>query len=125
MKHSREAVWCCAVCLLSAPSGIHTFLTLYSEHFRDAAQYLSERLQTPADNQPVNPDAKGCSPGDEGGSFKGVCYFDPAERSWMVLEPSGRCLPRLTSPVPEREAFVMFDEARCRGADLQVWRVKI
>ena len=52
--------------------------------------------------------------------FSGVCYYDTAERSWMILEPDGRCLPRHASPVAERDAFVLYDEARCRGADLQL-----
>ena len=52
--------------------------------------------------------------------FSGVCYYDTSERSWMILEPDGRCLPRYASPVAEKAAFVLYDEARCRGADLQL-----
>ena len=38
----------------------------------------------------------------------------------MMREPGGRCLPRHASPVAEKDAFVIYDEARCRGADLQL-----
>ena len=38
----------------------------------------------------------------------------------MILEPGGRCLPRSASPVAEKDAFVLYDEARCRGSDLQL-----
>ena len=49
-----------------------------------------------------------------------MCYYDVLERSWVVREPGGRCLPRHASPVAEKDTFVIFDEARCRGADLQL-----
>ena len=38
----------------------------------------------------------------------------------MVKDAKGRCMPRHSSPIAERQAFVMFDDARCRGADLQL-----
>lgn len=53
--------------------------------------------------------------------FQGVAFFDNSNMSeWMVLEPSGRCLPKHQSPVHERNAFVLFDEPRCRGTDLKL-----
>jgi hypothetical protein len=55
-----------------------------------------------------------------GDRFKGVCYYDALEGSWVVREARGRCLPRHASPVAESHAFVLYDEARCRGADLQL-----
>ncbi|KAG2441635.1 hypothetical protein HXX76_003254 [Chlamydomonas incerta] len=54
--------------------------------------------------------------------FRGVTYYDEQERGWVVLEPSGRCLPRASSPLQEHETFVLYDEARCRGADLKLQR---
>uniref|UniRef100_A0A7R9V0Q8 ubiquitinyl hydrolase 1 n=1 Tax=Chlamydomonas euryale TaxID=1486919 RepID=A0A7R9V0Q8_9CHLO len=53
-------------------------------------------------------------------TFKGVCYYDSHHRQWMISEPQGRCQPRGSSPVAEADAFVLYDEARCRGADLQL-----
>ena len=50
--------------------------------------------------------------------FKGVCYYD--EGKWMVLDLQRRRLPRDCSPIRESQAFTIFDEARCRGADLQL-----
>lgn len=38
----------------------------------------------------------------------------------MIDDVQGRSLPRHTSPIAERDAFVIFDEARCRGADLKL-----
>ncbi|KAG2441624.1 hypothetical protein HXX76_003244 [Chlamydomonas incerta] len=54
--------------------------------------------------------------------FRGVTYYDEQERGWVVLEPTGRCLPRASSPLQEHETFVLYDEARCRGADLKLQR---
>ncbi|KAG2451920.1 hypothetical protein HYH02_003695 [Chlamydomonas schloesseri] len=54
--------------------------------------------------------------------FRGVTFFDEQERGWVVLEPTGRCLPRAASPLQEHETFVLYDEARCRGADLKLQR---
>ena len=52
----------------------------------------------------------------------GVVFFDDAAHNgeWMILERSGRCLPKNHSPVNERNAFALFDEPRCRGSDLKL-----
>lgn len=54
--------------------------------------------------------------------FKGIIFFDDSSTNgqWMALEPSGRLLPKDRSPVQESEAFAIFDEPRCRGADLKL-----
>ncbi|KXZ49831.1 hypothetical protein GPECTOR_19g282 [Gonium pectorale] len=52
--------------------------------------------------------------------FQGVCFFDEQLRAWAVLDRSGRLLRRGASPIAERDTFAIFDEARCRGADLQL-----
>lgn len=49
---------------------------------------------------------------------KGISFFDATQ--WVVLERSGRMLPLGQSPVRESETFAIFDEARCRGADLKL-----
>jgi hypothetical protein len=60
------------------------------------------------------------------GRYKGVCFFDDSpggQRTWVVADPLGRCLARGTaSPVAERDCFTVYDDARCRGADLQLRR---
>jgi hypothetical protein len=38
----------------------------------------------------------------------------------MVVDLQGRRMPRHCSPIRESQAFTIFDEARCRGADLQL-----
>ena len=38
----------------------------------------------------------------------------------MVVDLQGRRMPRHSSPILEAQAFTIFDEARCRGADLQL-----
>ena len=55
-------------------------------------------------------------------THQGVTFFDARARppAWMVLELRGRCMPRSSAPVEERETFAIFDDARCRGADLKV-----
>eukprot|EP00798_Chlamydomonas_sp_ICE-L_P024220 gene24220-9819_t len=52
--------------------------------------------------------------------FKGVVYFDTSLQLWMALERRGRCQPLQSSPLAERDAFVIFDDARCRGADMKL-----
>eukprot|EP00798_Chlamydomonas_sp_ICE-L_P016366 gene16366-22568_t len=52
--------------------------------------------------------------------FKGVVYFDTSLHQWMALERRGRCQPLQSSPLAERDAFVIFDDARCRGADMKL-----
>ncbi|GLC49187.1 thioredoxin-disulfide reductase [Pleodorina starrii] len=72
---------------------------------RHAAEYLRQQL---------------ASRGDTTARFQGVTYFDEAERSWVVCDLRGRRLPRHASPIAERDTFVIYDDARCRGADLQL-----
>mmetsp|Transcript_40978 Transcript_40978/g.96212 ORF Transcript_40978/g.96212 Transcript_40978/m.96212 type:complete len:450 (-) Transcript_40978:67-1416(-) len=38
----------------------------------------------------------------------------------MVMEATGRCLPKAQSPLASRETFALFDEPRCRGVDLKL-----
>jgi len=52
------------------------------------------------------------------GGMQGVVYFD--ERQWRVLDRLGRRFALHSSPVREQDAFVFFDESRCRGADLKL-----
>ncbi|KAG2486452.1 hypothetical protein HYH03_014899 [Edaphochlamys debaryana] len=66
---------------------------------RDAAAYLLPRL-----------------PGD----CRGVTFFDEPQRSWLVADRTGRAAPLHASPIPEADTFVLFDDARCRGADLKL-----
>ena len=43
-----------------------------------------------------------------------------ARGQWMVLDLQGRRLSRASSPIQEAQVFTLFDEARCRGADLRL-----
>ncbi len=52
--------------------------------------------------------------------YQGACFYDQDKHAWTILAPDGRCLPRHTSPIAERDTFVIFDDAHCRGADLQL-----
>ncbi|KAL3804145.1 hypothetical protein HJC23_013664 [Cyclotella cryptica] len=55
------------------------------------------------------------------GEFGGVLYYDSDKHhDWVVLEKSGRILPKDISPITEKNAFVIFDEPRCRGTDLKL-----
>ncbi len=54
-------------------------------------------------------------------SFGGILYYDDIDlHDWVILEKSGRCLPKDISPVRDEDAFVIFDEPRCRGTDLKL-----
>ncbi|KIZ06297.1 hypothetical protein MNEG_1661 [Monoraphidium neglectum] len=55
-----------------------------------------------------------------GARFRGVTYFDDRHRCWLVADVAGRRLARHESPLPEAETFVIYDDARCRGADLKL-----
>ena len=65
---------------------------------KDVAIYLAERL---------DPDI-----------FQGVVYFDLNQ--WWVRDGLGREWPKHASPIHEQDAFVYFDESRCRGSDMKL-----
>ena len=58
--------------------------------------------------------------------FRGVVFFDANERgvtgggSWTVLDRLGRFASLNSSSIRAAEAFCIYDEARCRGADLKL-----
>jgi hypothetical protein len=43
--------------------------------------------------------------------FQGVVFYSDG---WKVMDRSGFVQPKAVSPIKEHEAFVVFDEARCR-----------
>lgn len=48
-------------------------------------------------------------------AFDGIVFY--SNDRWMVLDRhTGHVGPKATSPIEEHEAFVVFDEARCRYA---------
>lgn len=52
--------------------------------------------------------------------MKGVVYFDNSESTWVVQSRHGRIWPLGSAPIQVKEAFVYFDESRCRGADMKL-----
>ena len=84
--------------LLSVPNPRHS----------DIAKHLLDRLQ-----------ARGLLAPRGGAAFKGVAYYDAAGSCWVV-DAEGRRLPKTEAPVREADCFAIFDDARCRGADLKV-----
>jgi hypothetical protein len=50
--------------------------------------------------------------------LKGVVYFDPSAKSWMVKSRNEQVWPLSSSPIRPTDCFTIFDESRCRGADL-------
>ncbi|GFH47532.1 hypothetical protein CTEN210_04007 [Chaetoceros tenuissimus] len=52
--------------------------------------------------------------------LQGVTFYDDQRREWMVLEKSGRCVPKFQSSFEEKDTFVIFDEPRCRGVDMKL-----
>ena len=66
-------------------------------------------------------DAQGILPAD--GHLHGVVFFDRrAGRGggWVAVAQGGGRLPLRLSPLKARDAFVIFDEPRCRGADMKL-----
>ena len=54
-----------------------------------------------------------------------VVYFDAASGyngEWVLVDHQGGRWPKQRAPIAERDAFVIFDEARCRGADMRLRR---
>lgn len=49
-----------------------------------------------------------------------VTIFNIDKSTWMVYYRDGRVLTRSSSPTPTSETFAVFDQSRCRGADLQL-----
>ena len=52
--------------------------------------------------------------------LQGVVFFDDRRSAWMFYSLKGQTMPLENSPVKERDAFVFFDESRCRGADMKL-----
>ena len=53
-------------------------------------------------------------------TFKGVVYYSSNNCSWRLIDSKYRETSLNTSPIRECDAFVIFDQSRCRGADLKL-----
>lgn len=54
------------------------------------------------------------------GDLLGVVYFDKDKETWMVMNHMKRSWPLGASLIHESNAFVYFDESRCRGTDMKL-----
>jgi len=52
--------------------------------------------------------------------FEGVVYFDLKQLEWKFKNRDGVIWSLVNSPVKERNAFVFFDQRRCRGSDMKL-----
>ncbi|CAM9434131.1 unnamed protein product, partial [Hapterophycus canaliculatus] len=58
--------------------------------------------------------------------FRGVVFFNASRGTaavrgeWMVMDRVGRSVALNGSPIRASESFAIYDEARCRGADLKL-----
>eukprot|EP00590_Aulacoseira_subarctica_P001536 CAMPEP_0172420326 /NCGR_PEP_ID=MMETSP1064-20121228/6710_1 /TAXON_ID=202472 /ORGANISM="Aulacoseira subarctica , Strain CCAP 1002/5" /LENGTH=2877 /DNA_ID=CAMNT_0013160247 /DNA_START=12 /DNA_END=8645 /DNA_ORIENTATION=- len=52
--------------------------------------------------------------------FKGVVYYSSKKCNWRLIDTKYRETSLITSPIRECDAFVIFDQSRCRGADLKL-----
>eukprot|EP01080_Neovahlkampfia_damariscottae_P011886 gene11886-5213_t len=53
--------------------------------------------------------------------FRGVCYFNTNDGRWVIIDGKTRKITeRNISHIPEKDTFVIFDEARTRGADMKL-----
>ena len=53
-------------------------------------------------------------------NFKGVVFFSTENQTWTIIDRRGRLCALETSPIHESEAFVIYDQSRCRGADMKL-----
>ena len=49
-----------------------------------------------------------------------MVFFDNDKDMWRLCDKRGREWPLHSSPIAERDACVIFDERRCRGADMKL-----
>lgn len=42
------------------------------------------------------------------------------QAGWFVMDMRGRVMPKDRCPIVEADAFVLFDEAHCRGSDMKL-----
>ena len=49
-----------------------------------------------------------------------MVFFDNQMDLWRVRDQQGREWPLHSSPIMEKDAFVIFDERHCRGADMKL-----
>jgi hypothetical protein len=54
------------------------------------------------------------------GRYRGVTYFCRDDNCWVILDTAGSLAPRTSSHLREAETLALFDDARCRGSDLQL-----
>jgi Protein of unknown function (DUF3645) len=54
--------------------------------------------------------------------FLGIVYFSVHHSSWRVLDRKHAVTNLTSSPISERDAFVIYDQNRCRGADMKLRR---
>lgn len=52
--------------------------------------------------------------------FKGVVYFSVKDHGWRIIDRRPCETSLKSSSIPERDAFVIFDQSRCRGADMKL-----
>jgi hypothetical protein len=52
--------------------------------------------------------------------FRGVVFFSLVCDEWRVRNHQGEEWSKSSSPIHESDAFVYFDESRCRGADMKL-----
>ncbi|CAM9546328.1 unnamed protein product, partial [Sphacelaria rigidula] len=112
-KQSNEDKYCWEVLLqLVVDEGAHALIDsgglLGRASSREAAEYLVS------------------SNGGLSLEFRGVVFFEFGGGStssggkWMVLDRLGQFVALDASPIQAAEAFCIYDEARCRGADLKL-----
>mmetsp|Transcript_33769 Transcript_33769/g.49019 ORF Transcript_33769/g.49019 Transcript_33769/m.49019 type:complete len:1441 (+) Transcript_33769:465-4787(+) len=53
-------------------------------------------------------------------TFTTVVYFNTDFNEWYVLDNIGREWSLCNSPIREKDAFVFFDDRRCRGSDMKL-----
>ena len=62
---------------------------------------------------------------EAGSDLQAVAYFDTGSGhagEWVLADQQDGWWPKPRAPMTERDAFVIFDEARCRGADMRLRR---
>lgn len=75
---------------------------------KDAAAFLLDKFQN-----------VGSAP--SGNRLAGVKYHGTSAQGWLVMDRGGYVESAKSSPIKDHNAFILFDEARCRCGEVHWW----
>lgn len=85
----------------------------------DVAQHLVDSLTERQRKEPSSATAEGVV-FFQAAETIGVRSLSKAQAGWYVMDMHGGVMPKDRCPIAEADAFVLFDEAHCRGSDMKL-----